>query len=533
MAGHPRRDLVSGVTVAVVALPLALAFGISSGLGAGAGLITAVIAGVLAAFFGGSPVQVSGPTGAMTVVLVPIVATFGATGVWVVGMAAGVILIVLAASGAGRWMRYVPLPVIEGFTIGIALVIGLQQIPAALGVVGEGERIVQVVGNAVVGWWGDPTFVSPAITVVVAGVMLLMARLRPGIPVSLILVALAAVAAQVLDLGVATIGEIPSGLPEPSLPGVPWAQLPDLLLPAVAVAALAALESLLSASVSDGMRGGEPHDPDRELFGQGVANLAVPLFGGVPATAAIARTAVNVRSGAHSRLAAIVQSLALLVVILGASRWVSEIPLAALAGVLVATSIQMVEVSSVVALARASRGDFVVLVATMLTTLALDLVTAVIVGLVVAGFLALRQMSRSARLQAVSLADRDSIVEEDDTLDHHIVVYTMEGPLFFGAAHSFLLEVSEVSDVRVVVLLMSRLAALDATGAAVLADTIRRLEKRGVTVMLAGVRPEHAERLERLGVYRSLAHEHHVFERSGEAIDHARVLAAQLDTRAS
>jgi SulP family sulfate permease len=533
MVRTPRKDLVAGLTVAVVALPLALAFGISSGMGAAAGLITAVIAGALAAFFGGSRVQVSGPTGAMTVVLVPIVAEYGAGGVLVVGMAAGLILVTLAAVGAGGWMRYVPLPVVEGFTIGIALVIGLQQLPAILGVESEGERILVVDYHAVVAWLEQPHFVSLVLALAVAGLILVMSRVRPGVPMSLAAVILAAAATAVLDLDAARIGAIPSSIPMPGFPDIVWLDLPDLLLPAFAVAALAALESLLSASVADGMSDGERHDPDRELFGQGVANLVVPLFGGVPATAAIARTAVNVRTGAQSRMAAVVQSAVILVVILGASRWVADIPIAALAGVLIATSVQMIEVSSLRALMRGSRGDFLVLIATMLTTLALDLVTAVIVGLMAAGFLALRQMSLAARLDTIPIDNRDYLVEEDTDFDHHIVVYSFEGALFFGAAHSFLLEVAEVSDVRVVVLRMSRLVALDSTGAAVLADTIKRLENRGITVILAGLRPEHATRLDHLGVYGSLAHEKHVFHSLHDAITHARIHAARAEHHGS
>ena len=358
--------------------------------------------------------------------------------------------------------------------------------------------------------------------------MLIAARVRPGIPVSLLAVVVATVVVAVAQLPVATIGAIPVGLPAPSLPGIQPETLSKLLLPAVAVAALAALESLMSATVADGMTVGERHDSDRELFGQGVANLVVPLFGGIPATAAIARTAVNVRSGARSRLAAVTQSLALLAVVLVASQWVAWIPLAALAGVLLATAIQMVEVSSLSALLRSTRGDAAVLVITAVATVALDLVTAVILGFIVAGAFALQQMARSARLDEMSLDAGDHADEEQSLIDDHIVAYRMEGPLFFGAAHAFLLEVSEVSDVRVVVLRMSRIASLDATGASVLADTIKRLEARGVTVLLSGVRAEQAPILARLGVYDELAHERHVFDSTPDAIGHARVHASRL-----
>ncbi|MFN8168226.1 MAG: SulP family inorganic anion transporter [Candidatus Nanopelagicales bacterium] len=523
----PRRDLLAGVTVAVVALPLALAFGITSGLGASAGIATAVVAGAVAAAFGGSNLQVSGPTGAMTVVLVPIVAQFGATAVLVVGLMAGLILLGLAYARAGRYVRYLPLPVVEGFTVGIAVVIALQQVPAALGVSAEGEKVGVVAVNAVREWLADPHWAQPAIAASVAAVMLVAARRRPTWPVSLPAVVVAAVVVAWAGLGVATIGPLPAGLPAPALPTVPWSQLSALVVPAVAVAALGALESLLSATVADGMSVGEQHDPDRELFGQGLANLAVPFVGGIPATAAIARTAVNVRSGARSRLAAIVHALVLLVIVMALAPAVGRIPLAALAGVLIATAAQMVQVSSVGALLRATRGDAWVLVVTAVATVVFDLVTAVILGLVVAGFFALQQVARSAHVdeEPVQLDTSDHDAEESALLAEHIVAFRLEGSLFFGAAHAFLLELSEVSDVRVVVLRMSRVVALDATGASVLADTISRLEARGVTVLLSGVRPDHERVLARLGVYDELAHERHVFARTPDALAHARTHA--------
>jgi SulP family sulfate permease len=526
----PRRDLIAGLTVAVVALPLALAFGITSGLGAGAGLVTAVIAGVVAATFGGSNLQVSGPTGAMTVVLVPIVAQFGGSAVLVVGLMAGVLLLGLAYSGAGRYMRYIPVPVVEGFTIGIALVIALQQVPAALGVHGAGEKVVLVAADAVRTWFTDPHWAEPVIAAAVALSMLLAARFRPSWPVSLPAVVVVAAITSLAHLQVPVIGTLPTVLAAPSLPHLPLGQLSSLVLPAVAVAALGALESLLSATVADGMSVGERHDPDKELVGQGLANLVVPFFGGIPATAAIARTAVNVRSGARSRLAAIVHAFALLVVVLAFAPVVGTIPLAALAGVLIATTVQMVEVSSVRALLRSTRGDAVVLVLTAAATLIFDLVTAVVLGLVVAGFFALQQVARSAHVDELDIEPEVGAHDSEETalLADHIVAYRLEGSLFFGAAHSFLLGLSEVSDVRVVILRLSRVSTLDATGASVLADTIARLEGRGITVLLSGVRPDHEQVLTRLGVFDSLAHERHVFASTPDAIAHARAHARRV-----
>ncbi len=490
-----------------------------------------MVAGALAAIFGGSNLQVSGPTGAMAVVLAPIVAKYGAGAVLTVGLLAGIVLIGLAFVGAGRSARYIPLPVIEGFTIGIAVIITLQQIPTALGVTSTGGKVGAAAVRAVQDWLATATsspaaWAAPLIAAAVAGAILIAARLRPAWPVSLLAVAAAAVTVAITGLSVATIGHLPSGLPAPSLPSF-TGDLSQLILPAVAVAALAALESLLCASVADAMSVGETHDPDRELFGQGIANLITPLFGGIPATAAIARTAVNVRTGARSRLAALTHSVVLLLVVVAFAPAVSAIPLAALSGVLIATAVQMIEVSSTTALLRSTRADAIVLVITAATTILLDLVTAVIIGLLVAGTLALHQVAQHARIDEVPLDHDDHNTEERQLLDQHIVAYRFDGALFFGAAHRFLLELSEVGDVRVVILRMSRITTLDATGASVTADIIKRLEHRGITVLLSGIQPDHERVLDQLGVYQELASERHVFDHTPQAIAHARLHVAR------
>ncbi|MEV4755192.1 SulP family inorganic anion transporter [Micromonospora sp. NPDC049559] len=527
MRRQPGRDLVAGLTVAVVALPLALGFGVASGLGAAAGLATAIVAGALAAFFGGSNLQVSGPTGAMTVVLVPIVARYGPGGVLTVGLLAGVVLVALAFARAGRYVRYVPVPVVEGFTVGIAAVIFLQQVPAALGVpTPPGEKVVVVAGRALADFAGQPRWPALGLAVAVAGVLLAGARWRPTVPFSLVAVGLAALAARVLPLDVATVGELPTTLPAPSLAFLDPGAVPTLLTSALAVAALAALESLLSATVADGMTVNQRHDPDRELFGQGVANLVTPLFGGVPATAAIARTAVNVRSGARSRLAALTHAAALAVIMLVASPVVAYVPLAALAGVLLATAVRMVEVGSLAALARSTRSDALVMTLTALATLAFDLVVAVGIGLVLAGALAIRRIASVTRLEEVPLDVGDHRAEEAALLREHIVAYRVDGPLFFAAAHRFLLELADVADVRVVILRMSRVSTVDGTGATVLRDAVERLEHRGMLVLLSGV-PRGLERtLDAIGLLGRLRTAGRLFPDTPEAIEAAR---AHLD----
>nr|WP_233558760.1 SulP family inorganic anion transporter [Micromonospora radicis] len=522
----PRRDLVAGLTVAVVALPLALAFGATSGLGAEAGLITAVVAGAVAAVFGGSNLQVSGPTGAMTVVLVPIVAQFGAAGVLMVGALAGVILIALAGARLGRYVRYLPVPVIEGFTAGIAVVIALQQVPAALGVTdAQGERVWAIAADAIVRFVGHPQPGPVAVALGVAAVLLLGARWRPGVPFSLLAVAAATLLAELAPIELSRIGALPQTLPAPSLDFLDLGAVGVLLPAALAVAALAALESLLSATVADGMTVGQRHDPDRELFGQGLANLAAPLFGGIPATAAIARTAVNVRAGAVSKLAALTHAMALAGIVLVAAPLVGRIPLAALAGVLLATTVRMVEAASLWALARSTRGDALVLVLTFAVTVVWDLVTAVAVGVGVAVVVALRAVARSARLEQVPLDTGDHTAEEQALLAEHIVAYRLDGPLFFAAAHTFLLRLSDVTDVRVVILRMSRVSTIDATGAQVLGDAIHRLQGRGITVLLSGIVPGHDEVLDALGVADRLRRDGLVFPDTPAAIAYARTLA--------
>ena len=522
----PGADLLSGLIVALVALPLALGFGVSSGLGAAAGLATAVIAGAVAAVFGGSRFQVSGPTGAMTVVLVPIVAQHGPAGVLAVGLIAGVVLVGLAFAGVGRAVRYMPAPVIEGFTAGIAVVIALQQVPAALGISGaEGEKVWQSAFDAARKFAEDPSILTPAIALVVAVAILIGGRFFPRVPFSLVAVAAATVLAQLFGLDIARIGAIPSGLSAPTLSFLDLGSFTSLIAPALAVAALAALESLLSATAADSMAVGARHNPDRELLGQGLANIAAPLFGGVPATGAIARTAVNVRSGARTRLAALTHALILAAIVYLAAGLVAEIPLAALAGVLLATTVRMVETASILAIARATRADTIVMIATFLVTVVFDLVTAVAVGVGFAAILALRAVARSARIEQVPLERDDHLAEEHDLLRENIVAYRIEGALFFAAAHRFLLELAEVSDVKVVILRMSRVTALDATGAIVLKDAIAKLEHRHITVLISGIKPEHMRPLDAVGVFTTTDNEErHIFETTPRAISYARML---------
>ena len=376
------QDVVAGVTVAVVALPLALAFGIASGLGAAAGMTSAVVAGFVAALAGGSRFQVSGPTGAMTVVLIPIAHRLGPQGVLAVGALAGLLMIGAGVLRLGRLVRLLPTSLIEGFTAGIAVVIALQQVPLALQAPATThERVLPRAWAAMSDFLAAPHVASAVVAVGVLLVLLVFTPRAGGKPLSLIVVVVATLVTVVWHADVTVIGQLPPVISAPSVDFLRAHPFSDLFVPAVGVALLAILESLLSATVADRMRhDGIHHQPNRELVGQGLANLVTPLFGGVPATAALARTAVNVRSGAQTRLAAMIHAVTLALVVMSASQWVSKIPVAALAGVLIATTAHMIKPRELYAMLRRDWIDATVLIATFVTTVLVDLITAVAIG---------------------------------------------------------------------------------------------------------------------------------------------------------
>ncbi|MEV4624322.1 SulP family inorganic anion transporter [Asanoa sp. NPDC049573] len=508
-------NLTAGLTVAVVALPLALGFGVASGLGASAGLVTAVVAGALAAVFGGSNLQVSGPTGAMTVVLVPIVAQYGTSGVLTVGLLAGVLLIVLALARAGQYARLVPVPVVEGFTVGIAAVIFIQQVPGALGITAHGDGVVPTAMSAVRQFASTPHWTEMLVAGGVAVMVLVGLAWRPRVPFSLVAVAVTTLFASLLHLPIDRIGALPAGLPAPTLAFLDVGAIRHLATAAIAVAALAALESLLCASIADSMRAAahpaavERHDPDKELFGQGIANLVAPLFGGLPATAAIARTAVSVKAGATTRLAALSHAVILAAIVLAIAPLVSLIPIAALAGVLFATAVRMVHLAVLSRLFRASRSDAAVLVLTASATLAFDLVTAVLAGLGVAVILTLRKVIKAVHVERMAEAGPEGLV-----------VLRPVGPLFWAGAHSLEKQLSAVDEAGSVLIRMSRVSAIDASGAQILREAIAGLHRRGITVYLSGLDVTHHRPLDALGVLDQLAG--HIYEDAAEALKAAR-----------
>jgi SulP family sulfate permease len=490
-------------------------------------MITAIVAGLVAGVFGGSNVQVSGPTGAMTVVLVPIVARYGTDAVLVVGLIAGILVTAAAIGRLGRYLAYIPWPVVEGFTVGIAIIIFLQQVPTALGVPRpEGENTAAVAIRAGRDAISNGSLQSISLVGLVIAIMVLVPRIRGSLPASLIAVAVATIVAQIGSLKVSKIGLLPNSLPFPS---TSFSEVRHLLSAGFAVALLASIESLLSAKVADGMSDGQRHNPNRELFGQGLANLVSPLFGGMPATGAIARTAVNVRSGARTRMAAITHAILLLLVVFLGGQLVSKIPLAALAGVLIVTAYRMVEKHNVIALIHSTRSDASILLATTGATIAFDLIIAVEIGVALAAFLALRQIAMSSEAQKEELPV-DELTDSTDEISlrrDHVIVYRIDGVLFFGAAQRFLTELTVVSDVKVVILRLSQVQVLDATGAQALGEIVRELESRGITVLLKGLREHHKRILKTVGALDHLAHENHLFDTLDKALAHARMHVAR------
>jgi SulP family sulfate permease len=382
------KDVVSGVTVGIVALPLAIGFGITSGMSAQAGIATAILAGFIAAVFGGSRFQVSGPTGAMTVVLIPVIAKNGVEAIPVLGLMAGLIVIAMSVLRLGGIINRIPWSVVEGFTLGIAVVIALQQLPMALGVAkGEGDRTLQVAINTVKDAIDDGVHSS---TIVILLLTLLIKfnivkiverlKLKPYVPASFSALAITTIIVALFHLDVAKIGEIPRNVFSWKGDGLHFSSA--LVTPAILIALLAAIESLLAARVADGLtHSQDKFHPNKELFGQGLATMVASIFGGQPATGAIARTSVNIRSGGKTKMAALVHALFLLIVVLLLSPIFALIPLPAIAGVLIGTSVRILNPHNVLEQLRSTWQEVSTYIVTALITVTVDLIWAIFVGI--------------------------------------------------------------------------------------------------------------------------------------------------------
>lgn len=526
------RDVTAGVVVAVVALPLALAFAIASGVPPERGLYTAIVAGFLISALGGSRVQIGGPTGAFVVIVYGIVSKHGYDGLVVCTLLAGLILIILGLTRMGALIKFIPYPVVTGFTAGIAVIIFSSQVKDFLGL-----RMGAVPPDFVEKWnaYGESigTLQWPTLAIAAGSLAVLMLWPRAWrlVPAPFVAMVLATAAVQLLDLPVETIGSrfggIPSALPRPHWPAIPWAEMRELVSPSLTIALLAAIESLLSAVVADGMIGTR-HKANMELVAQGVANLASPIFGGIPATGAIARTATNIRTGGRTPLAGITHAVTLLAVLVFAGEWAAQVPLAALAAILVMVAFHMSEWRSFAGLLRAPRSDVAVLLITFVLTVFVDLTVAVQVGVVVASLLFIRRMSEVTNIEAMTAEMRGRDLEEDPNeitqvrkrrrtlgsreIPAGVEIYEVNGPFFFGAADKLkdvMLEISKPP--KVLILRMRNVPAIDATGIHALEQMAKKCRAQGTRMILSEVRTQplraivRAHKLEILGGRANLA----------------------------
>lgn len=514
---HWRGDLTGGLTAAVVALPLALAFAVASGVDPKAGLYTAIVAGIIAAVFGGSPVQITGPTGAMAVILVGIVAKYGIEKVWIAGVMAGIIQIALGVAKLGQLVKFIPYPVTAGFTNGIAVIIFCGQLNNFFGLqLPRSEHFLPGLWQTVTQLEGL-NWAAVGLATVVIVIKLFWARITTTVPGSLVGLVLATAIASFLHLDIPTIGAIPQSLPLPqSIPH--WNDfglIRELINPALALAALGSIESLLSAVVADGMTVSEKHNSDRELIGQGLANMIVPFFGGIPATGAIARTAVNVRAGGKTRLSGVIHGLALAMIVLTLAPLAAQVPLAALAGILMVTSVRMIEWEAIGLLVRATYSDFAVMILTWAVTIFFDLVLAVEIGLIAAGALFIKRMSdlNLARIPETEAFPPGVPLE----LSKQIAVYRVDGPVFFGAAERFVTFLRDEPEVKYLILRMRFVPNIDTTGLVALEDIYRDLKRHGCRLLLTGLQPEVKALLDRSGLLNKIGRDN-CFETTDAAI---------------
>lgn len=512
-----RGDLAGGLTAAVVALPLALAFAVASGVEPKAGLYTAIVAGIVASICGGSPVQITGPTGAMAVILVGIVSTYGIEKVWIAGIMAGMIQIALGLSKLGKLVNFIPYPVTSGFTNGIAIIIFCGQLNNFLGLqLPRSEHFLPGLWQTAIHLEGL-NWASVGLSVMVILIKIFWSKITTVIPGSLIGLVLATAIATFFHLDVPTIGSIPQSLPEFHLihHWNDFRLVRELINPALALAALGSIESLLSAVVADGMTVSEKHNSNRELIGQGLANVIVPFFGGIPATGAIARTAVNVRGGGKTRLSGVIHGIALSIIVLTLAPLASHIPLAALASILMVTSARMIEWEAIGLLMRATYADFAVMLLTWTITILFDLVLAVEIGLIAAGVLFVKRMSDLNLVKVPELEAFPPGVPLE--LSDQISVYRVDGPLFFGAAERFVTFLRDEPEVKYLILRMRFVPIIDSTGLVALEDIYHDLKRHSCHLILTGLQDDVRTLLSRSGLLSKIG-EDNCFATTTEAI---------------
>jgi len=500
-----RRDLLAGLTVAIVALPLAMALAIASGTTPEKGLHTAIIAGFLISFLGGSRLQIGGPTAAFIPVVFTVITQFGYGGMVLCTMMAGVLLIVAGLLRLGTLMKFMPQPVITGFTAGIAVSIFSSQVKDLLGL-----EIDELAPDFIGRWtaYGEHIDSLSVAAIAVAGACLILIvglrRWRPAVPGFLIAVVGAALVCSVLPYSVDTIGsrfgDIPAALPSFSFPNIPFDRVLELLPSAFTIAFLAGVESLLSAVVADGMTGGR-HRSNGELVAQGVANIGSALFGGLPATGAIARTAVNIRSGGRSPVSGISHALFLLIFMLLLTPWMRYVPLPALAAVLVVVAWQMSDASAFRHLLKGPLGDRIVLLLTFVLTIAFDLTVAIQAGLVLAAFLFMHRMSEAVQMQSHA-GTLESEPEESDQralLPPGVEAFQITGPLFFAVTNRLDEVLNQFPDApRVFILRMRLVPMIDASGVTALGHFHHRCQRQGTRLILSGVHGQPLQILQQM-----------------------------------
>jgi SulP family sulfate permease len=533
-AAYFAQDLVAGVTVGLVALPLAMAFGIASGVTPQAGIYTAVVAGFIISALGGSRAQIGGPTGAFVVIVAGIVARFGTSGLVLVTGMAGAILVVMGATGLGTAVRFIPRPVVIGFTNGIALLIASTQIKDFLGLQIPAvpseffPRMTLLAERA-----GTLRWQTVAVALVSLAVILVMPRLNKRIPGSIVALLACTLGAALLHLPVETIGSkfggIPQGFPPFALPQFRAAHILPLLPSAFTVAMLAAVESLLSAVVADGMIG-ERHNSNVELIAQGIANLVSPLFGGIPATGAIARTATNVRAGARTPIAGMVHALTLLAILLVAAPLARFVPLATLAAVLFVVAYNMGEWREIGSILKLSKADIAVWFTTFALTVFADLTVAVGVGMALAALLYIYRIAETTTVSAVTpeyLDDGMAHSLQGKDIPPNTTILRIHGPFLFGTTEKLIEATLDLNTMeQIVILRLRNMTAIDATGLHAIEQLAARLHASGRTLLLCGAREQPARFLARADFVDHVGKENivpHVFA----ALERARVLLLQ------
>lgn len=516
--GYGLRDLphdaMAGIVVGVVALPLAIAFGIASGVRPEQGLYTAIVGGFVISLLSGSRVQIGGPTGAFVILVASVVGEFGYEGLAVATLMAGGFLVLMGLARLGAVIRFVPYPVTVGFTSGIAVVIAVGQIPEALGLrLGEAESKVVARLLSYLDVIATANLASMLVCGATIAILILWPRVSRRVPGPLVALLAMTTVCAVAGVDVDTIGSrfgsVAMGVPTPRLPRVPLAMIPDLVSPALAIALLGGIESLLSAVVADGMTG-RRHRSNAELVAQGVANLASPLFGGIPATGAIARTATNVKNGGRTPVAGMLHALTLLLIVTTVGPWIVLVPMSVLAGILLVVAFRMSEWHGVRSLMSGPRSDVIVLVTTFLLTVFVDLTVAIQVGVVLAALLFMRRMAEVTEVRPVTehLEDERAGFEAENPdvrLPDDTEVFEIAGSFFFGAAHRFTEALEQLSrHPRIVILRMRDVHAMDATGLHALRQVQDRLSRAGTVMLLSGVRAQPMTALVRSGMLERL-----------------------------